>query len=216
MIEVRRRFAEAMPGIAVTLMLCSPLLIGGCGARETSPANDANTTGSNVKSESPAGLVLDLTGEAVDLLAAPAESGLVVIFLRTDCPVGNRYAPTISKLYDSYSARGIRFALVYPEGSESAEDVQQHVDEYSLDIDAYRDPDRDMVSRVGATVTPEAIVFDRHRQMVYRGRIDDRAFELGRERPRPTTHDLREVLDAILTGAALQFSTTEAIGCFIE
>jgi hypothetical protein len=71
------------------------------------------------------------------------------------------------------------------------------------------------VKRAGATITPEAAVFDRNNRLVYLGRIDDRFVELGRERPVATRHELRDALSALVTGKAVRSSRTQAVGCFI-
>ncbi len=217
MVKDHPRFYTRSQWIAVTLMISSLPQICGCGApRETAHIDTDEPSIVRPDVEAPTGSVVDLEGQSVNLLAAAADTGLVLIFLRTDCPVGNRYAPTISELHVRYAQQRLRFALVYPVGSESAANIRQHLNAYKLDIDAYRDPDRQLVSQVGASITPEAVVFDRKHRMVYRGRIDNRAIAPGKERPGATTHDLRDVLDAVVSGASLEFSTTDAVGCFIE
>ena len=63
---------------------------------------------------------------------------------------------------------------------------------------AIRDPDHALVRRAGVHVTPEAAVyvFDADTpRLAYRGRIDDRVVELGRQRPRATRFDLRDALE---------------------
>jgi hypothetical protein len=59
-------------------------------------------------------------------------------------------------------------------------------------------------------------VFDARGDLVYRGRIDDRFVELGRERPAATKHDLEEALALTLAGKPVAPSTTLAFGCFIS
>ena len=78
-----------------------------------------------------------------------------------------------------------------------------------------RDRDHALVKTAGATITPEAAVFDARQRLVYRGRIDDRFVELGRERPAATQHDLRNALTAALAGKPVSPSHTQAVGCFI-
>src|SRR5258706_161747 len=67
---------------------------------------------------------------------------------------------------------------------------------------------------VGATITPEAVVYAGGR-VAYRGRIDDRYVDLGLERPAATTHDLAEALAAVLAGTPVPHPTTQAVGCYI-
>jgi hypothetical protein len=71
----------------------------------------------------------------------------------------------------------------------------------------------------GVRVTPEVAVFVPYTsgaRMVYRGRIDDKYVDLGKERPQPTTHDLERVLMAIVEGKHVAPTMTRAVGCFIS
>lgn len=139
----------------------------------------------------------------------------VLIFVSTDCPVSNRYAPEIARLYEAFHGKGVRFQLVYPNPHDDAAAIEAHIAAYSFPHVPTRDPDHRLVARAGATVTPEAAVFDGRDRLVYRGRIDNRFVELGRERPAATEHDLRNALTAVLSGKPVALSRTQAVGCFI-
>jgi hypothetical protein len=139
----------------------------------------------------------------------------VLIFVSTDCPISNRYAPEIRRLHDEFTPRGVRFRLVYPNPLDSEADISAHLAEYGYPQIAERDRDHLLVKKAGATITPEAAVFDAHERLVYRGRIDDRFVELGRERPAATRRDLRNALTAALAGRRVSPSETQAVGCFI-
>ena len=52
----------------------------------------------------------------------------------------------------------------------------------------------------GVEITPEVSVHDDTGAQLYRGRIDDRFGQLGSRRPEANHQDLRDALDAILTG----------------
>ena len=139
----------------------------------------------------------------------------VLIFVSVDCPVSNRYAPEIRRLYDQFTAQGVRFRLVYPNPTDSEAAIGQHLLAFGYPAIAERDRDHRLVGMAGATITPEAAVFDARQRLVYRGRIDDRFVELGRERPVATQHDLRNALTAALAGKPANPSQTQAVGCFI-
>jgi hypothetical protein len=139
----------------------------------------------------------------------------VLIFVSTDCPVSNRYAPEINRLYREFTPSGVRFRLVYPNPLDSEAAVTRHLQDYGYPQIAQRDDDHTLVKMAGATITPEAVVFDSRQRLVYRGRIDDRFVELGRERPAATQHDLRNALTALLAGRRVSPSQTQAVGCFI-
>jgi hypothetical protein len=139
----------------------------------------------------------------------------VLLFVSVDCPVSNRYAPEIKRLHDEFTPRGIRFRLVYPNPLDDEAAVGTHLREFGFPPIGQRDRDHALVRRAGATITPEAAVFDARERLVYRGRIDDRFVELGRERLAATRHDLRNALTALLAGKPTSPSQTQAVGCFI-
>ncbi len=139
----------------------------------------------------------------------------VLIFVSTECPISNRYAPEIRRLHEEFAMRGVRFRLVYPNPLDSEAAIARHLEEYGYPQIAERDPDHTLVKMAGATITPEAVAFDGRQRLVYRGRIDDRFVELGRERPSAARRDLRNALTAILAGKRVSPSQTQAVGCFI-
>jgi hypothetical protein len=139
----------------------------------------------------------------------------VLLFIRSDCPISNRYAPELERLYKRYSPFGIEFLLVYPEAGLTATAMKRHGDEYGYSIPAVLDPDHRYVARAKARVTPEAAVFV-HNRLVYSGRVDDRYVDLGKARPQPQHRDLDEALSAISAGKIPPFHQTTSVGCAIE
>ena len=158
------------------------------------------------------GSVTDLDGTAVDPFAGDA-SATVLVFVGTACPVSNRYAPEIERIHDDYASRGIRMYLVYPDGEDVAA-VRDHLKEHALGVPALRDPGHVLVRRSGVSVTPEAAVF-RGGAEVYHGRIDDRQVDLGVARAEASRHDLRDAIDAALSGKQPGETYAPAVGCSI-
>ena len=139
----------------------------------------------------------------------------VLIFVSTDCPVSNRYAPEIQRLYKEFAPKGVRFQLVYPNPADNRAAIDRHLKEYGYPPIGVPDPNHTLVNTVQATITPEAAVLDSLNRLLYRGRIDDRFVELGRERPAATTHNLRDALNAVVAGRVVSPARTQAVGCFI-
>ena len=158
---------------------------------------------------------MDLNGKAVDPWKASRGKAVVLIFVRTNCPVSNRYAPTIQRLSAAY-ARGASFWLVYPDKTASAETIRKHEREYGYTLPALRDPGHALVKHSQASITPEAAVFDADGRLVYHGRIDNWYVDFGRARPAPTTHELDDAIHAALTGKLPAVRTAPAVGCFIS
>ena len=160
--------------------------------------------------------LLDLNGQEVDPLQDATARAIVMIFIRTDCPISNRYAPEIRRLHEKFASSGVAFWLVYPDAGEAVEVIRQHVKDYEYRLRVLRDPRHALVKMAGVRVTPEAAVFVAGR-LVYRGRIDNRFVAFGKARPAPTAHDLEDVIAAVLKGRTPATEiTTPAVGCFIS
>jgi len=161
--------------------------------------------------------VLDLEGRPADPLAGSGRA-VVLVFVRTDCPIANRYAPEIRRLHEQFAGRGVDFWLVYPDRSETAAAVREHLRAFDLPARAVRDPGHVLVKRAGVRITPEAAVFvpgSGGVRLVYHGRIDDRYPELGVMRPAPGAHELEDALRALLSGRPVPREAAPAVGCFL-
>jgi hypothetical protein len=158
----------------------------------------------------------DLDDRAIDPFKALAGTkALAFIFVSVECPISNRYAPEVRRLHEKFAAQGVEFSLVYPNPMEPAAAIRRHLKDYSYPMRALRDPRQELSKVAGATITPEAAVFDTRGRVLYRGRIDDRYVSLGVERPVATRRDLDEALADIVAGKAPRQATTQAVGCYI-
>lgn len=157
----------------------------------------------------------DLAGNAVDPLKTANGKVVVLVFVRTDCPVSNRYAPTIQKL-SAANAGKAAFWLVYPSKSESAESIRKHEREYGYKIPALRDPQHWLVKESQVEITPEVAVFDANRRLVYHGRIDNLYEDIGRARRVATTHELEDAISGALAGKSVAVDATHGVGCYIS
>ena len=155
-----------------------------------------------------------LAGLILSLLVTQADRPTVYVFTTTDCPISNRYAPEIQRLAKKFGEEA-KFVLVYSVPSDSPRAIGAHHNKFRYSISYVRDADQALMKKTGVTVTPEVAVM-RGSTLVYRGRIDDRFVELGRERPKPTTHDLEDALTAVIAGKAVARKETRAIGCILS
>ena len=158
----------------------------------------------------------DLDNRLVDpFLAAESSKAIVFLFASVDCPISNRYAPVVQRLYQTFSPQGVTFWLIYPNPAETPAAIRDHVKAFNYPVHALRDPKHELVKLTNVQVTPEVAVFDRTRSLVYHGRIDDRYGESRRRRPAATRQDLADALTATLSGARVKDAATQAVGCFI-
>lgn len=157
----------------------------------------------------------DVDGNIHDLFK-PAGNGNVLVFVASDCPVSNGYAPEVQRICAAARDKGVACALVYEDPAIGESAVRAHRDQYRYrNMIAVIDRDRAISERAKARVTPEAVLVDRAGVIKYRGRIDNQYIALGKPRQLVTVHDLRDAIDAVLAGRAITHSETEAFGCFI-
>ncbi len=137
----------------------------------------------------------------------------VLLFVRTDCPITNRYAPELQRISAEFAAQHIPFWLVYPDRTETVSSIRKHIEQYKLPGSPLLDADHKLVARAHASVAPEAAVFDSSGKLVYHGRIDNRWVDVGRSRPAATVHDLEDAINATLGRMPVAEPQTRAVGC---
>jgi hypothetical protein len=155
----------------------------------------------------------DAAGNACRPFDADGRLATVIIFLMRDCPVANASAPEMARLAADFTPNGIRFYGVY--AAETAAEITAHLEEYGLSFPGLLDPKLELARLAGATRVPEAAVFSPAGELLYRGRIDDRAVRQGITKPVPHRHDLRLALEAVIAGRLPEPRFTESIGCHL-
>ena len=158
----------------------------------------------------------DLDGRTwTPLSPAPGEIH-VIVFVMTDCPVSNVFAPEIGRIAAANRAARVRTFLAYVDPSSTVGRLRAHArDFYGGALPAIRDADLALADAAGAQIAPHAAVYT-SKGLVYRGRINDLYIDIGRRRRAPTRHDLREAIEAARAGRPAARPSTQPVGCFIE
>jgi hypothetical protein len=133
----------------------------------------------------------------------------VVLFYSTVCPISNEYNDRMSVLYRT--AKDVQWIVVNANQNETAQQIRDHVKAAEFAFPVYMDKESVAADRVGATVTPEAFLFDGHGALRYRGPVDD-----ARNPARVKVSLLREALDAVREGRAVARPEVKAFGCTIK
>ncbi len=141
----------------------------------------------------------------------------VVVFLAPLCPICQDYTYFLNALHNEWAAAEapVEMVGVFPEGSTSQKDIEGFADTYGVTWPLQLDREGAAVD-LNARWTPEVFVLDTLGRVHYRGRVNDLYVSLGKHRPKPKRHDLRDAVAALLAGQAPPDSVTQAIGCPIE
>lgn len=140
---------------------------------------------------------------------------IVLFFVSTDCPLSNRYVPELNRIERAYAPRGVAFYAVQSDVTVAVEEVRRHGKEFGYGFPYLLDPQQLLPAYTGATTIPEAAVLSPNGRLLYLGRIDNRLEDYGKERVRVTAFDLRDALDATLSGKPAPHPRTKAVGCAI-
>jgi thiol-disulfide isomerase/thioredoxin len=157
----------------------------------------------------------DAAGKAYTVEDLQHYKATVLLFVATECPNANTYAPVLARLHREYSARGVLFLAVYSDPADNASVVHLHDLDYQIPYPGLIDPNQTLARQTGARSTPEAVILSPAGDVLYRGRVDDRFVDLGKTRYRPTHEDLRDALDQVLQGQPVKNPVTKVLGCAI-
>jgi peroxiredoxin len=143
----------------------------------------------------------------------PQFKAVVIVFLGTECPVSNGYAPQLERLHQRFRSLGAAFYGVHCDPDVTAEVARQHATEYGLTFPLLLDHQQQLAGQTGARIVPEAVVLSPAGRVLYRGRIDNRYSAQGQRRPEATSFDLSDAITAVLEGRAPQPEQTQPFGC---
>lgn len=138
------------------------------------------------------------------------------LFLLDDCPICIEYTHKLNELYSTFG-KEVQFKGYFPNFSSKPHKIETFKKEYSIDFELNTDYYKKQSQKWNAQVTPEVILFDEENEIVvYRGRIDNKFFKLGKRRNVVTSNELEDALKAAIEGKLPAVRETEAIGCFIN
>src|SRR4051812_39449182 len=156
----------------------------------------------------------------VDLNGAVREigggKGTVVVFVGTDCPISNRYVPTLNDIAQEVEAAGVRFYGVISDPTVTRKQAADWAKQYSAAFPIFFDASGELARKYKPTKTPESFVLAGNGDIKYAGRIDDAWAGLGRPRGVVTRKDLAEAVKAMLESRPIAEPKTEAVGCEFE
>jgi peroxiredoxin len=156
----------------------------------------------------------DAGGKEVGLDDFADRKCLIVVFLGTSCPIGNGYLPVLNGLRKQY-ARQAEIIGIYANPADDAEAVRKHAKEYRIDFPVLIDTAQTTLPMFDAKRVAEVFLLDWRRDVVYRGRIDDR-FGYDYKRDAPRRDDLRQAMEEMLAGKKITVPATEPAGCVIS
>ncbi|MEM6699094.1 MAG: redoxin domain-containing protein [Bacteroidota bacterium] len=148
---------------------------------------------------------------------APTQPIKIYIFLLEDCVISQYYTLQLRELHEKYASEKIEFIGVFPNRFSSPETIKQFKKDYQIPFELKYDHYQTLTKKMGATVTPEVVVYDEEKEAIlYKGRIDNTYFRVGKRRQVTTTSELSDILEALQNNTVPSTESTVAIGCYIK
>jgi len=140
----------------------------------------------------------------------------VVVFTCNQCPYAKAFEQRIIDLGRDYAKRGVVFYAIDSNDDaqyaiESAPEMKSRAVSRQYPYPYLKDGNSAVARAYGARVTPHILVVDGTGTVRYRGYVDDSAKVDERKH-----EGLRNALDALLTGKAVDVTATKAFGCTIK
>jgi peroxiredoxin len=157
-------------------------------------------------------------GKTITLESFPNDLPLLVIFMCNHCPFVIHLRDHLVKFIREYQDKGISVVAIssndaekYP--ADSPEKMKEDAEKYGYTFPYLYDETQDAAKAYRAACTPDFFLFDRHRQLVYRGQYDDSRPSNGQP---VTGADLKAACDAVLSGQSINALQRPSIGCNIK
>ena len=160
----------------------------------------------------------DTSGNIVSRDDFKGASALLVIFMCNHCPYVKHIRHELADVADEYQKRGVAIVGInsndvvhYPE--DSPVKMAEEIKNIGYTFPYLYDKAQTVAKAYRAACTPDLYLFDKQRHLVYRGQFDDS--RPGNGIP-VTGQDVREALDAVLSGKPVSPNQKPSIGCNIK
>ena len=159
-----------------------------------------------------------VTGADFNVAQLPQEHGVVVMFICNHCPYVIHLQDAISRFTQEFFAAPVSFVAInsndvekYPQ--DGPEHMKELAKELSWGFPFCLDADQQLAKTFQAACTPDFFVFDKDKNLYYRGQFDD-------SRPKNdapiTGNDLRDALSRMLASETPPQEQTPSMGCNIK
>ena len=142
----------------------------------------------------------------------PPKQLTALCFLGTECPLAKLYAGRLQKLAGQFNT--VRFIGINSNVQDSLNDIKQYIDATGIQFEMAKDDRNVIADKLAVTRTPEVILCDEQRNIIYRGRVDDQYLP-GVSRNAATRDDLRIAITQALAEKKVEVSRTAPEGCLL-
>jgi peroxiredoxin len=166
--------------------------------------------------------IIDFTLKGVDekiysVSSFSSKNILVIIFMCNHCPYVQAIVERLVILQTKYESKSVQLIGINSNDTESyPEDSYKNMKSFSkerkFNFPYLIDENQSTAKSYDAVCTPDIYVYDKSRQLKYRGRLDDNWQEIENVK----TRDLESAIDSILADKEITFEQIPSMGCSIK
>ena len=159
-----------------------------------------------------------VSGQRYSLDSFTSKTGLLIMFICQHCPYVIHIEQELAQLGRDYRDTDLGIIAISSNDAVSyPDDAPPKLKEMALRLrfsfPFCHDETQDVAKAYRAACTPDFYLFDRHRQLAYRGQLDDS--RPGNTKP-VTGKDLRTAIETLLAGKPIPSLQKPSIGCSIK
>ena len=159
-----------------------------------------------------------VSGGTISLSDYSDKQGMLVMFICNHCPYVKHVRDELARFGRDYRDADLGIVAIssndvdaYP--TDSPEAMKDEAATFGYTFPYLFDEDQTVAAAYTAMCTPDFFLFDKTRELVYRGRLDESRPDSGIP---VTGKDLRAAVDAILAGEAPSDQQWPSMGCSIK
>ncbi len=139
----------------------------------------------------------------------------VYIAISEECPISIAMVDDLKNLNSQFN-NDVGFTLVFPMQTSDTLSAQQFLKEYEIVGYAIMVTNANkFCNNNGLTITPEAMVLSKEKEIIYRGRINNLYLSPGKKNHQSNKLDLRDAIFTAINNGIPKSIWPKAIGCFI-
>jgi peroxiredoxin len=159
-----------------------------------------------------------VSGKTVSLGDLADKKALLVMFICRHCPFVKHVEQELARIGNDYASKDVGIVFISAndpaESSDDApESLKEMAEQLGFKFPFLYDESQETAKAYSAACTPDFLLFDRSRKLVYRGQLDDSRPDSGKP---VTGKDLRAAIDAVLADQPVNPDQHASIGCNIK
>jgi peroxiredoxin len=159
-----------------------------------------------------------VSGRTITLALFKDDRALLVMFICRHCPFVKHVQHELAHIGIDYRGRGLGIvAISANDVAGHPEDAPHHLKEMAVELGftfpVCFDETQSVAKSYAAACTPDFFLFNKERELVYRGQLDDSRPDSGKP---VTGRDLRAAIEATLSGRPVGADQRPSLGCNIK